>query len=71
MIPPQFGKVFISIHVNSTPKASSARGFETYLLRPGKSNDAIEVAQRENAVIKLEKTNSSNVVLKSDNFNIA
>ena len=31
------------------------RGFETFLLRPGKSKDAIEVAQRENEVIALEE----------------
>ena len=32
----------------------TAYGFETYLLRPGKTEDAIEVASRENEVIKLE-----------------
>ena len=31
------------------------KGFETYLLRPGKSEDAIEVASRENSVIKFEE----------------
>jgi len=49
------GKVFLSIHVNSTGKNRSARGFETYLLRPGKTEDAIEVAKRENSVITLEE----------------
>ena len=34
---------------------SKVQGFETYLLRPGKSEDAIEVASRENSVIKLEE----------------
>ncbi len=48
------GKVFISIHANSTSRSKKARGFETYLLRPGKTEDAIEVASRENAVISLE-----------------
>ncbi len=47
------GKIFVSIHCNSNPKRS-ARGFETYLLRPGKSDDAIEIASRENEVIKME-----------------
>ena len=47
------GKIFISFHVNSNPN-KSAHGFETYLLRPGKNEDAIEVASRENEVIKLE-----------------
>ena len=48
------GKLLISIHVNSAPKSPRARGFETYLLRPGKIDDAIEVAKRENDVIKME-----------------
>ena len=47
------GKLFVSIHVNSNPNRS-VRGFETYLLKPGKTDDAIEVASRENAVIKME-----------------
>lgn len=49
------GKVFISIHANSAPGSPSVRGFETYLLRPGKTKDAIEVAQRENEVVALEE----------------
>ena len=47
------GKVFLSIHLNGSPN-KSAYGFETYLLRPGKTEDAIEVASRENEVIKFE-----------------
>ncbi|MGE5315634.1 MAG: N-acetylmuramoyl-L-alanine amidase family protein [Acidobacteriota bacterium] len=50
------GKLFISIHCNSTPKkATAANGFEIYLLRPGKTENAIEIAERENAVVRLEK----------------
>jgi len=49
------GKVFVSIHANSTPRTSSVKGFETFLLRPGKTADAIEVATRENSVIALEE----------------
>jgi len=49
------GKLFISLHANSAHKNRSVRGFETYLLRPGKTNDAIEVAQRENEVIGMEE----------------
>jgi len=48
------GKLFVSIHANSNNNRK-IQGFETYLLRPGKSEDAIEVASRENAVIKLEE----------------
>ena len=34
------GKLFVSIHCNSTErKPSSANGFEIYLLRPGKTED--------------------------------
>lgn len=50
------GKLFISIHCNSlSHKPSSTRGFEVYLLRPGKTEDAVEIAERENSVIELEE----------------
>ncbi len=50
------GKLFISIHCNSMPrKPNPTRGFEVYLLRPGKTDDAVAIAERENAVIKLEE----------------
>ncbi len=52
------GKIFVSIHLNSNPNRT-ARGFETYLLRPGKTEDAIEVSSRENAVIQLEDVSKS------------
>ena len=48
------GKVFISIHANATHNPN-VRGFETFLLRPGKTKDAIEVAQRENEVVAMEE----------------
>jgi N-acetylmuramoyl-L-alanine amidase len=50
------GKLFISIHCNSTPKKpSDANGFEVYILRPGRNEDAVRVAEMENSVIALEK----------------
>lgn len=50
------GKLFISIHCNSMPrKPNPANGFEIYLLRPGKTEHAIEISQRENAVIEFEE----------------
>lgn len=50
------GKLFISIHCNSTPKKpTKAGGMATYILRPGKTDAAIRVASRENAVIEFEK----------------
>jgi N-acetylmuramoyl-L-alanine amidase len=48
------GKLFVSIHANAN-KNRKVQGFETFLLRPGKSEDAIEVASRENSVIQLEE----------------
>ncbi len=49
------GKLFISVHCNSTPeKPLKASGFTTYFLRPGKTEAAIHVAASENAVIKYE-----------------
>jgi N-acetylmuramoyl-L-alanine amidase len=50
------GKLFISIHCNSTPqKPTTAGGMATYILRPGKTDAAIRVATKENAVIEFEK----------------
>ncbi|MEI8133653.1 MAG: N-acetylmuramoyl-L-alanine amidase [bacterium] len=50
------GKLFVCVHCNSTPKKpTTAGGMETYILRPGKTDAAIKVAARENAVIKYEK----------------
>lgn len=49
------GKLFISIHCNSTEKKPSKQnGFEIYLLRPGRTEDAIRIAERENSVVNLE-----------------
>ncbi|MGB2869947.1 MAG: N-acetylmuramoyl-L-alanine amidase [Bacteroidota bacterium] len=50
------GKLFVSIHCNSMErKPSRANGFEIYLLRPGKTEDAIAIAARENSVIQFEE----------------
>ncbi len=49
------GKLFISIHCNSMPKKPSrANGYEIYLLKPEKTERAIEIARTENDVIKFE-----------------
>ena len=50
------GDLFLSIHANATKPHSKTRGFETYLLRVGKTDKAIEITKRENGVIALEKT---------------
>ena len=47
--------IFISIHANAAIANSKVKGFETFLLRIGKTEDAIEVAKRENEAIKLEE----------------
>ncbi|MBC8213452.1 MAG: N-acetylmuramoyl-L-alanine amidase [Candidatus Marinimicrobia bacterium] len=65
------GKVFLSIHVNSTGGNKSARGFETYLLRPGKTEDAIGVAQRENSVITLEEATHEYTNFTDENIILA
>ena len=50
------GKLFISVHCNALPrKPSKTRGFEVYLLRPGRTEEAIAIAERENSVIELEE----------------
>lgn len=50
------GKLFISVHCNALPrKPSVTRGFEVYLLRPGRTEDAIAIAERENSVIEMEE----------------
>ena len=48
------GKLFISIHANANNNRT-IKGFETYLLSPGKSEDAVAVASRENSVIQMEE----------------
>ena len=54
------GKIFLSIHANAHNNRT-IHGFETYLLSPGKSEDAVALAARENAVIQFEE--------KNDNYN--
>ena len=51
------GKLFISIHANANNNRT-IQGFETYLLSPGKSEDAVAVASRENSVIQMEEKNN-------------
>jgi N-acetylmuramoyl-L-alanine amidase len=63
------GKLFISIHCNSTPqKDISNRGFEVYLLRPGRTKEAIAIAEFENSVIKYEEDPKRYQELTDENF---
>tara|TARA_Y100000590_G_scaffold380764_1_gene449317 strand:+ start:1383 stop:2729 length:1347 start_codon:yes stop_codon:yes gene_type:complete len=48
------GKLFISIHANANNNRT-VQGFETYFLSPGKNEDAVMVASRENSVIQMEE----------------
>lgn len=48
------GKIFISLHVDGNEN-HNVDGVCFYLLRPGKSEDAIKVAEAENSVIQLEE----------------
>jgi N-acetylmuramoyl-L-alanine amidase len=63
------GNLFISIHCNSTPKKpSDVEGFEIYLLRPGRTDEAIEIAERENSVIQYEDNPARYQKLTDENF---
>lgn len=63
------GKLFISIHCNSTAKKpSDASGFEVYLLRPGRTSEAISIAERENSVIEYEENPERYEKLTDENF---
>jgi N-acetylmuramoyl-L-alanine amidase len=48
------GKLFISIHANANDDRR-VRGFSSYLLGVQKTKEAIEVAQKENSVVKYEE----------------
>ncbi len=63
------GKLFISIHCNSTrKKPSDATGFEVYLLRPGRTQEAIAIAETENSVISYEDNPNRYQQLTDENF---
>ncbi len=63
------GKLFISIHCNALKKKpSDARGFEVYLLRPGRTKEAIQIAEFENSVIHFEDNPDRYQALTDENF---
>ena len=50
------GNLFISIHCNSNPTRNpNINGFEAFILRPGRTEEALAVAELENSVIKYEE----------------
>jgi len=63
------GKLFISIHCNALKKKpSDTRGFEVYLLRPGRTKEAIQIAEFENSVIHFEDNPDRYQALTDENF---
>lgn len=65
----QDGKLFISIHCNSTKhKPTTANGIEVYLLRPGRTQEAIAIAEWENSVIEYEDNPERYESLTDENF---
>lgn len=63
------GKLFISIHCNSTrKKPTDANGTEVYLLRPGRTQEAISIAEMENSVIEYEDDPTRYEQLTDENF---
>lgn len=63
------GKLFISIHCNSTKKKpTDVNGTEVYLLRPGRTEEAIEIAEMENSVIEYEDNPQRYEKLTDENF---
>ena len=65
------GKLFISIHANASAKNKSVYGFETFLLRTGKIDDAVDVAERENSVIQMEQQTHQYTNFKDENYILA
>ena len=66
------GKLFMSIHCNSMPsKPHPAHGCETYILRPGRNDDAARVAQRENASVRFESSTKQYQSMTEDQIIVA
>ena len=66
------GKLFISIHLNSMPKKPwHSNGFESYILRPGRNDDAVRVANKENASIQFEQDQTKYKKLTEEEIIIA
>ncbi len=61
------GKLFISIHANSN-RSRRVRGITTYILGPAKTEEALEVAKRENSVIHYEEDHTAYADFDAENF---
>lgn len=62
------GKLFVSIHCNSTAGVTRARGAEVYILGPHKTQAALDVAMFENSVISREENYRENYKGFSDEY---
>ncbi len=63
------GKLFISLHANSLGRNhGNVRGADVYLLRPGRTKEAIEIAEIENSVINYEADPTRYKQLTDENF---
>lgn len=66
------GRLFISIHCNSMPeKPHPASGFECYILRPGRSEEAARVVAAENAAIRFETDRVKYEAMSAENTIVA
>lgn len=61
------GKLFISIHANSN-RNSRVSGLTTYFLGQARTEEALEVSRRENAVINYEKDTSRYSEFQNESF---
>ena len=64
------GKLFISIHANSN-RNRRVKGLTTYLLGAARTEEAIESARRENAVIRYESDSTSYADFNTENYILA
>lgn len=64
------GKLFISIHANSN-RSKKVQGLTTYLLGAARTEEAIESARRENAVIRFESDSASYADFNTENYILA
>lgn len=64
------GKLFISIHVDSNP-VSRLSGHTVYFLGPAKTEEARQVAQFENSVIKFEESQNHYAEISETSFILA
>jgi N-acetylmuramoyl-L-alanine amidase len=62
------GKLFVSIHCNSTPGITRAKGTEVYILGTHKTQAALDVAMFENSVISREENSRESYKRFSDEY---